>query len=177
MKSKIKTAFIFDPMSDIKDEVEGALLELNALCNLEGDQRLPIKIVYQEQAITSKMMEQDFDLLIIDYGGMSWGNASGQMQLHAACQYAEDHPNCLVVIWTGYTANIYQDELSEQFGYLKNVQCRYEDSSHVYGNLDGSKEFLDFFHEWFKEEIEEAKKQKENQGKIPKLKLKKPGRP
>mgnify|MGYP006329322127 FL=1 len=163
---KIKTAFIFDPMSDIDGEVDLAVSEINRL--LDSDD--VVKTAYKPEAITSEFMKKSFDLVIIDYGGMStWGNSGATMQVDAACNYAEENPSSLVVIWTGYTANVYEDELKETFGHLKNIMCRYKDSGHVYSNLDGDPEFIKNFRDWFSEYVNQSKP-------VKKPKLKTPGR-
>ncbi len=150
MNKQIRTAFIFDYLSDLDEEIKGAIMEIDGFCGFVGDKHLPIKIVEKSQALTIEILKTPYDLLIMDYGGVSvmGGSSNASVQVSAACQYAEDHPSCLVVIWTGYTAEVYQDELKDQFGHLNNIVCRYK-PGHVYENLDGSPEFIKKFKAWF----------------------------
>jgi hypothetical protein len=181
---KIRTAFIFDPAPSffakegIDGEVRGVLMELDALCDLTGDQHFPVTVAYKAEAIGLDFFRKSFDLVIIDYGGLSTMGAmgSGIAQVDAACRYAEEHLGCLLVIWTGYTANIYEDELREQFGHLDNIVCRYKDSSSVYGNLDGDPEFIAKFKAWFAGPIAEAAKAPGIDSEMAKVVLKAPGR-
>lgn len=145
---KIRTCFIFDFMGDLEEEVEGAIMELDTICGYVGDKHLPISIVTKSTALNSEIMKTSYDLMVIDYGGLSAGSSTGRMQVDAACRYAENHPGCLVVIWTGYTSYIYEDELEEKFGHLDNITKRY-DGDNAYENLDGKPAFLKKFRNWF----------------------------
>ena len=145
---KFRACFVFDFMGDLDEEVESAVLEINALCGYMGRQHFPLEIVTKSQVLTPEMMKTSYDLLIIDYGGLSPGSSTGELQVNAACRYAENHPNCLVVIWTGFTSYIYEDELEEKFGHLDNIVKRYI-GGQVYANLDGRPEFITKFKNWF----------------------------
>ena len=156
---KVKTAFIFDPapgiFKDISHEVRVARGEIDAICGFEDDRHFPLKIAYKEETITEEMMSKNFDLFILDYGGMAYSGASGMVEfmVETVCKYARDHPGCLVVIWTEYTAEFYQDELEKEFGHLDNLICRYGNSFEIHENRYGSDEFIKKFRSWFSHEI------------------------
>ena len=151
----IRAAFIFDDYSFSTTEVQDAILELNAIAQLPPDSELDIKIAFSGNVFSSDARKNQYDLVIIDYGGVgTWNTASGNAQIWSVCQYAEDHPSSLVVIWTGFTADIYRDQIEPQFEGVDNIVCRYGDS--VYENLDGSPEFLSKFRAWFANEIEKG---------------------
>ena len=94
------------------------------MTELEG-----IGITVRVDKTASNMMgvyRDRFDLLVIDYGGLStFGGSHAGMQVWAACKYAEDHPGCLVVLWSKFTERVYRGELEAEFGLLDNVLLRY----------------------------------------------------
>ena len=117
----IRTAFVFDDSGyhpSIDDEVKIVVDEL-AL----------IGIFVEIAQTASNMMEVyrgRFELLVIDYGGLStMGGSHAGMQVWSACKYAEDHPGSLVVLWSKFTERIYRGELEAEFGLLDNVLLRY----------------------------------------------------
>jgi hypothetical protein len=123
---KIRLAIIVDPfgVESIEEEVGNIRF---AMENLE----LPVKLVtYGESPLILK--EKEVDMVVVDYGGMSlmggWDTAKANIGY--VCQWAEDHPSKAVLIWTTYTALVYQDELEEQFGELKNIFFRFPDDPH-----------------------------------------------
>jgi hypothetical protein len=79
----------------------------------------------------SRVQYIDADLLVIDYGGLSFGYGDGWTLAHyevrRACEWAENHPGKLMVIWTAHTARLYSDELNDAFGHLDNIIVRYHD--------------------------------------------------
>ena len=79
------------------------------------------------------VQDKDIDVLIIDYGGMSvYGSfESAEYNIRRACEWAEEHPGKLMVIWTPFTARAYEGELQDRFGHLDNILMRY-DSEHYY---------------------------------------------
>lgn len=151
----IKTAFVFDYYHDDSTEIKDAIAELNAVAGLEPGKSLNIKVALASSGLTAADLREQYNLFIIDYGGIGIHNpASANAQIWAVCNYAENHPSCLVVIWTGFTADIYRDQIEDQFAGVSNIVCRYGDS--VYENLNGSPAFLSVFRNWFSDEIASA---------------------
>lgn len=125
----IKTAFVFDEsgFQTPEDEAQLAIEELAAL-----------GIAVRIAKVATNMMDiyrDRFELLIIDYGGLStMGGSHANMQVWTACKYAEDHPGTLVVLWSKFTERVYRGELRETFGHLTNVLLRFEQNETVYDN-------------------------------------------
>lgn len=144
---EIRTAFVFDETAayTLENEVEAAIesLEIIGLKN--------IKVAHSGHSLR-EIFGKRFDLVIIDYGGASlgYGSATATVEVDAACRWAENHPGALVVIWTKYTAMLYEDELQAEFGHLDNVLLRYDASESVYGNdLNGPARFQEKLRQWF----------------------------
>jgi hypothetical protein len=81
------------------------------------------------------------DVLVIDYGGVAttvgfdgWRVAKDEIEM--ACRYAENHPGTLLVLWTYYTREVYEQELSENFAHVDNIIAHY---SKDYENLADNK--------------------------------------
>jgi len=166
----IKTAFIFDPSpaymdQTLEEEARFAIMELEGIFNLRGRQHLDIEVAFVGEYVSKEFSQGRYDLVIIDYGGMSSMGASGTAasQIDAVCRYAQEHPSCLVVIWTGYTAEVYEDEVEEHFSGVDNIVARYK-AFQVFGNLDGRPEFIEKLTHWFSAEIEKAKAQDPRMG-------------
>lgn len=137
---EIKTAFIFDFGDDIEHEADVAVMELEQI----ADEHKIVKSVVGEtvESLNSKR----FDLIILDYGGVSiggWDHA--KFHIRHVCEYAQEHPGCLLVIWTQYTIGVYQDELEDAFGDCRNIVCRY---GNFYDQNDEDK-FAESFLQWF----------------------------
>jgi hypothetical protein len=71
--------------------------------------------------------EIPYDLLVIDYGGVSimgaWDLAEGEIR--SCLEWGRDHPGSLILIWTYYTQRVYEQELEEAFGHPDNLMVRY----------------------------------------------------
>jgi hypothetical protein len=127
---KIRVAVIVDPfgVESLEEEVGNIMF---AMENLE----LPCELVkFGESPMILK--DTSADLVIIDYGGMSlmggWDTAKANIGY--VCQWAEDHPSKVVLIWTNYTARVYLDELENHFGQLNNIFFRFpNDPFHLFG--------------------------------------------
>ncbi len=150
----IRTAFIFDEGAvSLSESVQDAIGELNAIAGLSPGRSLDIAVALQTSQLQRADLQNSYDLVVIDYGGVGvWNQASANAQIWAVCAYAEDHPSTLVVIWTGFTARVYREQIEPQFANVSNIVCRYGDS--VYEDLNGSPGFLDTFRRWFNAEIE-----------------------
>lgn len=126
----IKTAFVFDESGyqTPEDEMQLAVDELAAL-------GIAVKVA----KVATNMMDvyrEHFDLLVIDYGGLStMGGSHANMQVWTACKYAEDHPGALVILWSKFTERVYRGELQEAFGHLNNVLLRFEQDKTIYDDV------------------------------------------
>ena len=162
MKNQIRTAFIFDfgfiPPDGISREVRGAIVELALVAGLQEGHHLPIQIAYQAEDVSPEFHLTAFDLVVIGYGRMRTREAYRDclLQLEAACSYAREHRGCLLVIWTGLTAEMFQDELVDGYGQLENIVCRYRDSTYVDQELDGTIEFREKLRKSFADGIQDA---------------------
>lgn len=141
----IKTAFVFDESGNMSPEDEA---------NLAVDELTSFGIDVSVSGIGSTMMDiyrDSFDLLIIDYGGLStMGGSHAEMQVWSACNYAENHPGSLVVLWSKYTERVYRGELAETFGHLGNVLLRFEQHESAYDfSEDSSRRFKERIQAWF----------------------------
>ena len=117
---KIKTAFLFDPMDDMEEEAESATFFLEDEAGLEIKEVLRTTTIQQVIEYTGKI-----DLLIVDYGGLYYGAYdTAKSHIKYACKFAEDHPGCLMLIWSQFTYDIYQAELEEAFGHLTNIATK-----------------------------------------------------
>jgi len=125
----IRVGFVFDELGNPEKEQAEAIMELNEMGLTD------IEVVLTDSNMF-KMRDISLDLLIIDYGGMATlpgGNASANMQIWSACNYAEEHPGTLLILWTAFTRVLYEKELMEQFGSLDNITYHY--ASNVYEDL------------------------------------------
>jgi len=124
----IKIGCVFDESGayTIEEEIE-EVIQFFDLLDLECE---VVTQAYHMMDLGQKRL----DCLILDYGGVAArGNtASANMQIWAACNYAENHPGALVIIWTKYTARVYEDELKSEFGHLTNVLLRFEGDESPY---------------------------------------------
>ena len=131
MSDKIKTGFVFDPVGSgtIEEEVEMAVFELRKI-------GLDVEVKAMDDGMVD-FANRSLDLLIVDYGGVSLGGAYdlATYQIKEACQWADERPGSLMVIWTKFTSIVYQDELEREFGHLDNVLLRFE-------GKDGSYDFM-----------------------------------
>lgn len=74
----------------------------------------------------TKDIAERADVLIIDYGGMSWGATDAVVsQVRFVCEWAKEHPSKLAIIFTSFTAEIYAQELLDEFGECKNIPYLY----------------------------------------------------
>lgn len=141
----VRAAFVFDEAGvvSLADEVALAVAELA---------ELGVTITV---AKTSRLMQDvyrdTFDLLVLDYGGLSTaGGSHAEMQVWSACNYAENHPGSLVVLWSKFTERIYRGELEDTFGHLDNVLLRFERNESAYDfSKDGSRRFRTRLQVWF----------------------------
>lgn len=159
----IRAGFVFDGYGDEgawMDEVEGAIIELNDIAGLgmSTGNTLDINAVLKTGALRSADLREKYDLLVIDYGGMSTTGAEGSAisQIDAVCTYADMHPGTLVIIWTGYTADVYLNQVAPNFEGLDNVVCRYMSVMESMTE-SGDPEFVEKFRNWFANEINAAK--------------------
>ena len=70
-------------------------------------------IYVEDVCISSKLLEDDgFDLVIIDYGGLTSipGNSLGEHYARYVNKYAENHPNTLIVYVTVMGEHYLRDE-------------------------------------------------------------------
>ncbi len=111
----IETGIICDPVSN---DVEDDWKEIEERLRLF---ELPIDVVLRGVGM-HQIKDRSLDLLVIDYGAMSLGASStGEWQVRSACEWAENHPGSLLVIWTWFTQRLYERELREQFGHIDNI--------------------------------------------------------
>lgn len=113
--STIKTAIICDPFVPDVDAEYAQIKERLDYMNL------PIEIMVRGTGM-HVLKDQNIDLVIMDYGGMSYGSRdTGVWQVKFLCEWARDHPNGLVVMWTYYTQELYDNEVAEQFEGIANI--------------------------------------------------------
>ena len=87
---------------------------------------IPVKLVASGEHM-GVINRKNIDLLILDYGGMLPGAYGVQVsQIRAACEWAENHPGKIMIIWSSHTREIYIDELEEHFGDLDNIRFRFK---------------------------------------------------
>jgi hypothetical protein len=83
----------------------------------------------EDIAVTDKMMDNVFDLCILDYGGLTSipGNCLGECYARYVNKYAEEHPNTLIVYITVMGSHYLESEglnLEE----LHNIRwCNYDE--------------------------------------------------
>lgn len=141
----IRTAFIFDPMGDLSSddddhEVRMAIFELEQI-------GLTIKNIGSAEGPLLLKAIANPELIILDYGGMSLGAYdTAVFNVRYVCDWMEDHPNCLLVLWTGHTVDMYRAEIQGIFEPLPNiVLC----SSTLFGRgeelSDAGKQILKWF--------------------------------
>ncbi len=125
----IKIGIICDPVSA---DIDRDFVEIEERLNLL---ELPIKISMRATGM-HEARDRRFDVLIIDYGAMSFGaQSTGEWQIRAACEWAENHPGSLLVLWTWHTQRLYERELESQFGHIQNAILRYDGDTQLKNTL------------------------------------------
>ena len=118
MRMKIKTGIITDrPLSgDIREDVE-----FIAHC-LRAYGQLDIEVVAEWPDGHFMLPDGGLDLLAVDYGGIAalGSSAIAETSLRHIRNWAEEHPSCIVVIWTPFTVRVYA-WVEEDFGAVANV--------------------------------------------------------
>lgn len=107
-KDKIfRTICIFDPMS-ADDETQNALDQLK----FSG---INTELVAEGMGVHELNSRDGIDLVVFDYGGMSIMGArdTSLAQTRAMYEWAENHPSSLVLIWSAYTADLYEEVTEE----------------------------------------------------------------
>ena len=132
-EKSIKVTYLADPLTDIEDDAKFAESVLKRIGGI------PAKILHVTSAPHD--IPKSTDLLVIDYGGMSvfGGEGNSRFAVMMACEWAENHPGKLVLIWTAYTAKLYDHELQATFGHLDNIVFRYP-AHKVFPNASEEKE-------------------------------------
>ena len=117
--------FLFDrnSLSPVDDEAAVVLLELRAA-------RVPVDKFYCQNATHNfgNIIRNPPDVLIMDYGGAALeSDYSGAVSgMRWVLEWAAEHPQTLVVLWTRYTYMLYGEELEREFGHLPNVTARFK---------------------------------------------------
>lgn len=121
----IKTIIITDPLGEEKPE--GIIEELAGWTKTATDQ---FRVIGHYEYVSEEAEEKSAraDLLLIDYGGMALGATDMcASQIRWVCEWAKEHPGKLVILLTMFTAEIYFDELDQEFGECDNIITRYCD--------------------------------------------------
>lgn len=120
---KIKTAFIFDYCGEPEEEAEFAQKILS-------DNGFDIQnVLLGNQASDLQQFTGRLDLVLVDFGGLSYGlGGEADKNINMICQWAEDHPGTLIVIWTAFTQMLYENAITFHFGHLDNIVYHYDDS-------------------------------------------------
>lgn len=116
----LRLAVVVDPLGSWEMTPEEEVLHIEEILNAVG---VPVELIpqtfyggYSEEIENTKV-----DILVIDYGGMTFGAMDTTIwQIRSACKWAQEHPSSLLIIWSSFTAEIYERELSEEFGKLTN---------------------------------------------------------
>jgi hypothetical protein len=67
-------------------------------------------------------IDASYRLVIIDYGGLMPGaESAAEWQVRAVCEWAEEHPSRLVLIWSLFTAKIWKSEVEDHFHEQSNI--------------------------------------------------------
>lgn len=119
----VKIAIVVDSMGDFdltpEQEIEEIVEFLAVKC-------FPVKLVAGGEHM-GVIDGKSIDLLIIDYGGLMVGAHGVQIsQIRGACEWAENHPGKIMIIWSNFTREIYIDELEHVFGDLDNIRFRFK---------------------------------------------------
>ncbi len=121
----IKTIIITDPLGEeTTDEI---------INQLSKDMKISLEqfnVVLHDMAVTEVVEEKssNVDLIVIDYGGMTIGASDTCVaQIKWVCEWAKEHPGKLVILFTMFTAELYVDELEQEFGDCENIIARYCD--------------------------------------------------
>jgi len=124
---KLLVSAIIDPcgiFESIEKEAEITIAYLN-------QHGIPCRLFQYAEYFTDEIINSNPDILLIDYGGMSINGAPGAAtsQIMQACEWAESHPGKLMVIFTAFTSEVYNDELKSEFGHLNNIVslCEFPD--------------------------------------------------
>ncbi len=128
----IRTALILDPM--------GGDDEADKIVEFLRDMEFDVEPVCQGMGMhEARNYVGQIDLLILDYGGMTIGaRDTCKWQVREALMWAEQHPSSLVLIWTWFTAELYQEVINE-FKPFANVLVRTNDDDSL---IDRAKKWL-----------------------------------
>jgi hypothetical protein len=122
----IKCLIITDPMGQ---ETSDEIIE-----RISSGTDTPIEnfvVLAHHQGVIQKTKElaERADVLIIDYGGMSWGATDMVVsQIRFVCEWAKEHPSKLAIIFTSFTAEIYAQALYDDFKECENIPYLYADA-------------------------------------------------
>lgn len=85
--------------------------------------RQEIEVVYTGFDILAGVAANP-DLFLIDYGGMTTSGArdTAVVNIRYACRWAEEHPSRLLVLWTWFTGQAFEDEILPEIGELANIK-------------------------------------------------------
>ena len=120
----IKVGIVVDSMAGFDLTPEEEIEEIMEYLMIGA--KLPVQLVAGGEHM-GVINRKSIDLLIIDYGGMLPGAYGVQVsQIRGACEWAENHPGKIMIIWSNFTREIYIDELEEHFGDLDNVRFRFK---------------------------------------------------
>lgn len=117
--------FLFDrhSLAEPDEEAEVVLLGLQAA-------RVPIDKFHCQNATCrfADIISSPPDVLIMDYGGASLGSdySGAVLGMRWVLEWAAEHPQTLVVLWTQYTYMLYGKELEREYGHLPNVIARFK---------------------------------------------------
>jgi len=112
----IKTLIVTDYMGTLgmEPEEEAALIALQFMAH-------GISLDWVHSVYVAKHKEVNPDLIIIDYGGILPGSSTDVIQIRELCEWLENHPGKLGLIWTSHTTMIYNFELAGDFEHLDNL--------------------------------------------------------
>jgi len=138
-RDTIRVIVIVDPVGSAlgtpNEEIAGIMRDLRDFCD-----DMNFELVAGLTG-TYAIDDKRADLLIVDYGGMSCAGASDTCvwEMRFATEWAQNHPGCLMVVWSSFSRRLYERELSEEFGHLDNVIWRCE----------GDTDQFDAIRQWF----------------------------
>lgn len=118
LKGTLRLAVIVDPMASSISTTEEEIQTI--VDQLEDATGINMKLVASGQG-AQVIKGKKIDVVVIDYGGMSFGSGDTvKAQVDYVYHWAEDNPSSLMIIWTPFTANFYQ-EVVDEFGELNNA--------------------------------------------------------
>jgi hypothetical protein len=121
----LKAFVIVDPLN-FDETVEEEVQRIISTLQLEN---IPVVLKEFQECMTPEMFHSDADIMIIDYGGISFGASdTAAFNIKFACKWAEDHPGKLLILWTVFTEMIYKNELEIYFGHLNNIVTRFSNN-------------------------------------------------